>query len=375
MKRPRVRISTLMLLVVIAALVVTRAVEQQRAADRVRAEHALMASRIAGPFAIGVIRGEQVGPPRFAFTPDGKQLIVVGNGDDRRVLAWEIAHRQVGNPILPLRPEGFGGIGDLSPDGRLLAYRDSTPDRSGYRLRIVNLTAGNVQASYDLPDKIPRWAMTFSPDGAKIAVGGPRRSVDLFDANNGRLLAILEPNEPFAGANRLAFSPDTKAIAIGRHNPPVVILLDVVTGKERDRFYRSPGHEEHDAPTLDSLVFSPDGRLLAEVRDNEVLVRDIATGNEMFRDKDGLGSGFGRRSCIVGFTPDGRRLVSVSMDGHARLMEIPSGRLVRTLGLFATAGPKERINELRLSPDRRNLAGSLDGGSVIVWDLSSLLDP
>jgi WD40 repeat protein len=375
MKRLRVRISTLMLLVVIAALVVSRAVERQRAAERVLAEQALTALRVAGPFAIGVIPGEQLGPPRVTFTSDGKKLIVVGSGDDRRVLAWDVARREVCTPTLPSRPEDFWSIGDLSPNGRLLAYRDSTPDhRSHPQLRIVNLAAGIVQASYDLPDNIPRWGLTFSRDGTKFAVGGPRRSVDLFDSKTGKLLAELKPNEPFSGANRLAFSPDGKVIAIGRQDPTVV-LLDVATGKERDRFERLPGVNEHDPPQLNSLVFSPDGRLLVEVRDNEVLLRDIATGNELFRDKDGIGSGFGQRSCIIGFTPYGRRLVSVSMEGHTRLMEIPSGRLVRTLDLFATAGPKESINELRLSPDRRNLAGSLDGGSVIVWDLSSLIDP
>jgi WD40 repeat protein len=78
----------------------------------------------------------------------------------------------------------------------------------------------------------------------------------------------------------------------------------------------------------------------------------------------------GHTSCVnsVAFSPDGRLLASGSDDDTIKLWEVASGSLVRTL-----SGHTSYVTSVAFSPDGRLLAsGSLDH-TIKLWDISDLV--
>ncbi len=103
------------------------------------------------------------------------------------------------------------------------------------------------------------YAVTFSPDGRRLATGGHGNAVKLWDAETGRELARLAGRTPVGHADAvgcLAFSPDGRLLASGGWEDKSVKLWDVATGRE----LASLGvHTDH----VLYVAFSPDGRRLA----------------------------------------------------------------------------------------------------------------
>jgi serine/threonine protein kinase len=66
----------------------------------------------------------------------------------------------------------------------------------------------------------------------------------------------------------------------------------------------------------------------------------------------------------VAFTPDGTRLVTVSQDKTARVWDVPTGQVLKTL-----TGATDAIRGLAVLPDNRRAVTAGWGGSVRLWDL------
>jgi WD40 repeat protein len=158
----------------------------------------------------------------LSFTPDGKRLVSQG-GDGVRV--WDGV---TGEHLRYFAPDGetFGGAIDLSPDGKQLA----------------------------------------------VAPGGHDKSLRLWDADSGRLLATLEADYPL----RVRFSPDGKLLAVAANYPGGVELWDTATRKKvRAWQARPPQFVEH-------LVFSADARqLLTADGDKRMRLWDVASGRQL----------------------------------------------------------------------------------------------
>ena len=117
---------------------------------------------------------------------------------------------------------------------------------------------------------------------------------------------------------------------------------------------------------VDSLAFSPDGRLLATGNaDNTVSLRDVATGLEVQNLTGHKGS-----VTSVAFSPDGRLLATASTGGRddyvIRLWDVRTGRKERTL-----EGHKDDVTCVAFSPDGRVLAAGSDDGRVKLWNVGT----
>jgi WD40 repeat protein len=118
---------------------------------------------------------------------------------------------------------------------------------------------------------------------------------------------------------------------------------------------RLMGHRDRVA----SLVFSPDGRALVSGSiDKTVRIWDSWTGKEL-RKIDAHPEGVN----AVAISGDGKTIASGSFDQTAKTWDFESGRLLRTF-----KGSQSQILTVGLSSDARVLAVGTEGGSIRLWD-------
>jgi WD40 repeat protein len=188
----------------------------------------------------------------------------------------------------------------------------------------------------------------YSPDGKRLAIVLPNRTVQLLDLATGKKISLAGQVD----ANlTVAFSPDgTRLATVAANNIPKV--WDARTGQELVAFR---GHTD----LVSSAVFSPDGtRLLTASDDHTARVWDTSTGEQVLN----LSGHFDR---VIGaqYSPDGKWIATIS-GNEVYIWDAKSGERSLTL-----AGHQDAIYTLAFSPDSTRLAtGGLDR-KIIVWDV------
>lgn len=117
------------------------------------------------------------------------------------------------------------------------------------------------------------------------------------------------------------------------------------------------GHKGH----IHGIAFAPDGkRALSGSEDGTARLWDVATGTEARRFE-----GHTNEVTAVTFSPDGARILTGSADRTVRLWDVAGGE-VRKL-----AGHTDRVSSLAFSPDGKHaLSGSSDR-SICLWNLET----
>src|SRR5262249_10965105 len=156
-----------------------------------------------------------------------------------------------------------------------------------------------------------------------------------------------------------AASPDGKHLALFTPFPPGINLIDAATGKSRAILR---GH----AGEILRLAFTPDGKRLASVSvDSTARLWDVAAAKPLCVWKHAPGkSGYG-----LAASPDGRRVATGAMGGPIRVWdsspEAPAGETDRPV-----AELKEHVamvTGLAYSPDGRRLASVGMDGRIRLW--------
>ena len=333
-----------------------------------------------------------------AFSPDGR--FVLTGSYDKTVRMWESA---TGAEL-----RRFAGRSDNvhavapSPDGRFLltGSNDST----------VHLwdsaTGAEVRRFVGHSAKVS--AVAFSPNGRFVLSGSLDKTARLWDAAGGTELRRLAGHSD--AVNAVAFSPDGR-FALTGSNDKTARLWECATAAELRRF---AGH----AQAVNSVAFSPDGRyVLTGSSDKTARLWATATGAEVRRfagdsgvtsaafSPDGhsvligrtltnqivmqqvigvpskrlaelwdvvtglplpsLDGHLGSVTC-VGFSPDGRSLLTGSMDETARLWDATSGRELRRF-----AGHSDFVDSAAFSSDGRWVLTTSEDGTTRLWDAAS----
>jgi WD40 repeat protein len=236
------------------------------------------------------------------FSPDGKQLILYCDGrGEPFVTVFDLDKKKTQRHDLP---KSHFVTFDVAPNGRTFAVASE----GGLKIHSTKDGAEKEKISVK---KVS--AMTFSPDGKRLAVAAYDQPLRIYNAATGDKLGEI-PDD--FHAYHLAFSPDGKLLCGTSLSQRGRVWLADPSGKT------APTVEVPPRASFSCCAFAPEGRVLATGGDDGTLT--------LF-DLDKPDSGrlevqWGRNTVLaVAFSPDGRWLATGNGD-DVRLWPYPALR-------------------------------------------------
>jgi WD40 repeat protein len=286
-----------------------------------------------------------------AFSPNG--TVIASGSTDRTIKLWDATN---GNLVHTLEGHSdWVSSVAFSPDSMRLA----STSRDG-SVRLWDVASGTALSDFSFEATLNpetaslHWTtgVTFSPDGAQLAVGTTDNDVFILNAASGEIEQTLAGHTNVIVFRGLAFSPDGKSLASASLDG-TVRLWDPLTGVER-------GILERKGLQALSISWSPDSTRLAVSSDDsgEVLVWDIAA--DIIAQSIRLGQGL---AVNLAYSPDGRILGAGGINGTVRLHVIDQQRQVTLTGGAPTVQYLVFLNNT-------NMAVVNDTGSVSILNLA-----
>ncbi len=257
---------------------------------------------------IAVVRGHRDRLHAIAFSANGEQAIVAGQGG--ALIVWEIAR----------------GMWEA-----LVAEKGRTLE--GHKACVT--------------------CLALSSDGALLGSVAEDRSVRLWNAADWQCETVWEAGRSGAGA--LAFSPAGGRVAAAWRNRGPVMMWELPKRTETARLQLPREEDREDF----ALAFAARGETLAVLSVGEVRLWDLATHQVLIsvsaENCRALAAGpDGQVFALGGHDEDGQALV--------RLHDVNTGELTRSVAL--EAGP---VTSLAWSPDGRTLAIGCQDGTLAIW--------
>jgi WD40 repeat protein len=258
-----------------------------------------------------------------AFSPNGETLATVASLDPG-IQLWDV---QTGRLMRTL----LGSVTNppqravFSPNGARLA---AVCRRGGVQLWDVGSGLELREASEGQEQQGPV-AIAFAPDGRHFAAAGFRGAIRLWDADNsGRRRLLVDLGKRAGGIQSLAFSPDGKLLAYSVNGD--IRLLNAETGAAVGKIEHA--HEQE----ILNLAFGLDGKTLFSAGDSEY--RPVPGKPDWFQ-----------------------------CDPRLRIWDVATGKVVRD---FTHTPPETGACTAALSRDGHTLA-SRQKNSLLVWDVAT----
>ena len=347
-------------------------------------------------------------PVSFAFSPDGQTLAMTDNKYNYTIKIRDTRTHKLKKSLTGFSEFIFLDKIALSPDGNTLATL-----RSGKPIHLWDVATGKTKKTligYKISRRtnphlnLVRYAqhfvfdsVAFSPDGKTLANGSHDGTIRLWNIDSGKLKKRLLEHQGFITG--LAFSSDGKFLASGSEDG-LILNWNLETGTHAVFLAERMG-------SISCVSFNRDGSMLAGGNtDGNIHLFDVATGNPKI-----TFTGHISEISQVLFSPDDDMVASRSYDGSVRLWDIHTGKSQMTLStpkehfwsgllfadngkLFAVRGEFEFIHiwnvtdgqyekilmghtsftrYFSMSADRQTLASSNADGTILFWDLSSIV--
>jgi WD40 repeat protein len=256
----------------------------------------------------------------------------------------------------------------FSPDGKRIVTASGTSSFLGakgdFKARVWDLQNGRVQAVFTNTKPLANAA--FSPDGRFVLAVGPGSGAWLWAPETGKVVADFSGRE--TTVNSAAFSADGLHVVTGCANGSAFVW-STAGGNV-------PLELKH-SDSVNDVSFSPDGLSVLtatgkkKLLDNLTMgffinrksrfvatVWDARSGKERFQLE-----GSGEPILMARFSPDGKRIITVSGAEGAVLWDARNGRRVTEL-----RGHTAAIRALAFSGDGRFVATASEDTTARVWD-------
>ncbi|MGD1941991.1 MAG: toll/interleukin-1 receptor domain-containing protein [Leptolyngbyaceae cyanobacterium] len=325
------------------------------------------------------------------FTPDGEQLITVG--DDKVIKIWQLDGTHYASLV---GHTGLIAALALSPDGTMIAT--SGGDRA---VRLWDLQRDNLHVLRGHTGPVN--AVTIAPDNSEIIASGGENGILRLWHEDGGWLASLPGHT--GAVNGLNFNAVGDRLASASADGTVRLWRDFLTPTPSSITLQ--GH----VGGVNDVAFHPNGELLASVGDDHTLRlwqtdgtliktleahRDGAFGVNFSADGQYLVStGWDHLTQLwtvddiingetaaeprvlrdhrgwvldAAFSPDSQLLATASYDNRVNLWKTSSGELLQTL-----EGHEDGVLAVTFSPDGQQIVTASNDNSIRVWDLQGEL--
>ncbi|MGF1581896.1 MAG: protein kinase [Gemmataceae bacterium] len=299
------------------------------------------------------LRGHKEAVLAIAFTPDSKYMI--SGSADKTINIWDIKNGSVIRTIAS-HTGPVTGI-SVSPDGQQFASssRDGT-------VRLWKTKTGKELRRLDR-HKGPATSVAFSPDGVHLASGSEDKSVLIWKLRTKKIIR----KQDFPGAVRsVVFANDGTQLAVvidqtrKKKATDLLSLLDVASGRIVPTLSQYPAT---------AVAYSPDGKSIA-IAHHTSLNRKLNSRFPHIAEYSLNGNRLGPytethagKIVQLRFTPDGRHLISASLDRTIKIRG-PAGKEESTT-LYLDSAPQS----LAVSPDNSKLIAGDGSGTIRVWSL------
>lgn len=198
------------------------------------------------------------------------------------------------------------------------------------------------------------FAVAWSPDGTSIASGSWDKTVQVWDASNGKQIYIHRGHVTSVPA--VAWSPDSRRIASASVDGTVQVW-DAATGMHTQTFH---GHNSY----VYTVSWSPDGKYIASGgNDRKVHIWDALTGKLLLTYNNHVSD-----VTALAWSPNGSCIASGSSiyEGVIQVWDAVTGIQVRTY-----EGHSGNVKAVCWSPDSTQIASASTDGTVQVWYAST----
>ena len=301
----------------------------------------------------------------LAFSPDGTRF--ASGSKDTTVRLWHTISDD--EPTVLQKHTSWANVLTFSPDGKMLATGSTDKTVNLWDTdtgELITTLTGHLNGVVEL---------SFSPDGKTLASGSTDGTIKFWNTETGDLLPvnITGHTEWVKAVSFIKDIKDSSTLASVAFNG-VITFWDLETSRNPD--FQSTGHRD----LLKSLAFSPNGTRLVSIGaksnmvagfgsvttpDSLIRLKNVSTGREIATLKDNKGAS------NLTFSPD-RKTVAFSNHNEIRLWNTETETVLDIPLLDPKNNDREKlrpsISVLLFSPDGKKLVSGTMEGNIQMWD-------